>query len=120
MQAKHEGRGSEATLGWPYAGRALDRRPLWPMSAQPRATDAHEPIFKVHRHPISAVASIANGHDVGRVPQPVERRWDARVALRQHLVPPPLGGARLAKCCATPRRHARRAARAAAARAALL
>ena len=32
VQAKHEGRGSEATLGWPYAGRALDWRPLWPVA----------------------------------------------------------------------------------------
>ena len=97
VQAKHEGRGSEATLGWPYAGRALDWRPLWPMSAQPRATDAHEPIFKVHRHPISAVASIANGFTTsGACRNPSERRWDARAwHCASTFVPLPLGGARL-------------------------
>ena len=67
------------------------------MSAQPRATDAHEPIFKVHRHPISAVASIANGFTTsGACRNPSERRWDARAwHCASTFVPLPLGGARL-------------------------
>ena len=80
VMALHEGHGREATVGWPYVGR-LDGswNELWPMSNQPHGGDSHDPIFKVHRHPLAAVKSIANGFtSSGACKNPSERRWDAR------------------------------------------
>ena len=49
------------------------------MSNQPHGGDAHDPIFKVHRHPLAAVKSIAAGlTSSGGCRNPSERRWDAR------------------------------------------
>ncbi len=49
------------------------------MSNQPHGDDAHDPIFKVHRHPLSAIGSIAAGlTSSGACRNPSERRWDAR------------------------------------------
>ena len=49
------------------------------MSNQPHGGDAHDPIFKVHRHPLAAIKSIANGlTSSGACHNPSERRWDAR------------------------------------------
>ncbi|KAL3925261.1 MAG: hypothetical protein SGPRY_003688 [Prymnesium sp.] len=43
------------------------------------SSDAHEPIFKVHRHPLMAISSIAAGlTSSGKCRNPSERRWDAR------------------------------------------
>lgn len=80
IRAQHEGRGGEVTLGWPYVGHwAGDWHELWPMDFQPRPTDAHDPIFKVHRHPLMAISSIAAGlTSSGKCRNPSERRWDAR------------------------------------------
>ena len=80
ISALHEGHGREATIGWPYAGR-LDGswKEYWPMSNQPHGSDLHDPIFKVHRHPLKAIKSIANGlTSSGACRNPSERRWDAR------------------------------------------
>jgi hypothetical protein len=80
ISALHEGHGREVTVGWPYAGR-LDGswHEYWPMSNQPHGGDAHDPIFKVHRHPLTAVRSIAAGlTSSGACRNPSERRWDAR------------------------------------------
>lgn len=80
VSALHEGHGREATVGWPYAGR-LDGSwfEYWPMSNQPHGSDTHDPIFKVHRHPLTAVRSIAIGlTSSGACRNPSERRWDAR------------------------------------------
>ena len=80
ISALHEGHGREATVGWPYVGR-LDGswREYWPMSNQPHGGDAHDPIFKVHRHPLKAVRSVAAGlTSSGACRNPSERRWDAR------------------------------------------
>ena len=80
VSALHEGHGREATVGWPYVGR-LDGswNEYWPMSNQPHGGDAHDPIFKVHRHPLAAIKSIANGlTSSGACHNPSERRWDAR------------------------------------------
>ncbi|KAL3901530.1 MAG: hypothetical protein SGPRY_012264 [Prymnesium sp.] len=80
IRAVHEGRGGEATVGWPYAGRLQGSwYDLWPMSNQPSSSDAHDPIFKVHRHPLMAISSIAAGlTSSGKCRNPSERRWDAR------------------------------------------
>ena len=78
--ALHEGHGREATVGWPYVGH-LDGswKEYWPMSNQPHGSDVHDPIFKVHRNPLSAVRSIAVGlTSSGGCRNPSERRWDAR------------------------------------------
>ena len=49
------------------------------MSMQPKYKDAHEPIFKVHRHPLTAIASIAAGFtSSGGCKNTSEKRWDAR------------------------------------------
>ena len=49
------------------------------MSNQPHGSDLHDPIFKVHRHPLKAIKSIANGlTSSGACRNPSERRWDAR------------------------------------------
>ena len=80
VSALHEGHGREVTIGWPYVGR-LDGswREYWPMSNQPHGGDAHDPIFKVHRHPLKAIKSVANGlTSSGACRNPSERRWDAR------------------------------------------
>ena len=80
ISALHEGHGREATIGWPYIGqRTGSWNELWPMSNQPRGTDRHDPIFKVHRHPLTAISSIAAGlTSSGACRNPSERRWDAR------------------------------------------
>ena len=80
IAALHEGHGKEATVGWPYVGH-LDGswKEYWPMSNQPHGSDVHDPIFKVHRHPLKAVKSIAAGlTSSGACRNPSERRWDAR------------------------------------------
>lgn len=78
--ALHEGHGREATVGWPYVGRLPGSwHQVWPMSNQPHGGDAHDPIFKVHRHPLAAIKSIAAGFtSSGACRNPSERRWDAR------------------------------------------
>ena len=80
--AQHEGRGTDnITVGWPYIGRFHNWRRLWPMRFQPQSDDAHDPIFKVHRHPLSTVNSIANGFTTSgacRMHNPSERRWESR------------------------------------------
>ncbi|KAL1526103.1 hypothetical protein AB1Y20_014832 [Prymnesium parvum] len=80
VRAQHEGRGADATVGWPYAGRVAGSwRALWPMAAQPSSFEAYEPIFKLHRHPLAAVGAVAAGLTTsGRCRNPSERRWDAR------------------------------------------
>ena len=80
IAALHEGHGREATVGWPYVGRLEGTwQELWPMSNQPHGSDVHDPIFKVHRHPLKAVKSIAAGlTSSGACRNPSERRWDAR------------------------------------------
>ena len=94
--ALHEGHGKEATVGWPYVGR-LDGswHEFWPMSNQPHGGDAHDPIFKVHRHPLSAIKSIAGGFtSSGACRNPSERRWDARAwHAATRFVPLPIGRA---------------------------
>jgi hypothetical protein len=78
--ALHEGHGRDATVGWPYVGRLEGSwKDYWPMSNQPQGTDIHDPIFKVHRHPLKAIRSIASGlTSSGGCRNPSERRWDAR------------------------------------------
>ena len=81
VSALHEGRGHDGTVGWPYVGH-LDGnwKEYWPMSNQPIGNvDVYEPIFKVHRHPLTAVRSIAAGlTSSGGCRNGSERRWDAR------------------------------------------
>ena len=98
IHALHEGRGREATVGWPYVGRTPDWRDLWPMSRQPRTTDAHDPIFKVHRHPLAAVGAIAAGLTAsGACRGASERRWDARAwRCASRFVPLPITTADIA------------------------
>ena len=80
--AQHEGRGKDnITVGWPYIGRFHNWKLIWPMRFQPQADDAHDPIFKVHRHPLSTVNSIANGFTTSgkcRMNNPSETRWESR------------------------------------------
>ena len=80
--AQHEGRGRDnITIGWPYIGRSPDWNRIWPMRFQPEGEDAHSAIFKVHRHPLSTVHSIANGFTTSgfcRMSNPSERRWESR------------------------------------------
>ena len=80
--AQHEGHGTDnVTIGWPYIGRYHNWKELWPMRFQPSEHDAHGPIFKVHRHPLSTVNSIANGFTTSgfcRMSNPSERRWEGR------------------------------------------
>ena len=80
--AQHEGHGVDnITVGWPYIGRFHNWKSIWPMRFQPRADDAHDPIFKVHRHPLSTVNSIANGFTTSgacRMNNPSERRGESR------------------------------------------
>jgi len=92
INAKHEGLGKEATVGWPYAGSAPRWSAIWPMSAQPRESDAHDPIFKVHRHPLDAVGAMAAGLTTSGVCRNrSERRWDARAwACATRFVPLPI------------------------------
>lgn len=79
VKAMHEGRGHEATVGRPYVGRTDDWRTLWPMAQQPHADHPHDPIFKVHRHPLPAILSIAAAFtSSGGCRGTSERRWDAR------------------------------------------
>lgn len=80
VSALHEGHGREATVGWPYVGRLeASWKEYWPMSNQPHGTDVHDPIFKVHRNPLTAIRSIASGlTSSGACRNPSERRWDAR------------------------------------------
>jgi len=80
ISALHEGHGREATVGWPYVGRLGGSwKEYWPMSNQPHGNDVHDPIFKVHRHPLKAIKSIAYGlTSSGACRNPSERRWDAR------------------------------------------
>ena len=122
VQAKHEAAAARRLAGRTPGGRSTaaalaDER-------QPRATDAHEPIFEVRRHPIGAVASIANGFTTSGACRNPSRAplGRARVALRRHLRAA-AARRRAPRRGAAPRRgddvHAR-AARAAAARAALL
>lgn len=81
VAALHEGHGREATVGWPYVGKLSGSwKDYWPMSNQPHGShDVHDPIFKVHRHPLSAIRSIAPGlTSSGGCRNGSERRWDAR------------------------------------------
>jgi len=80
--AQHEGRGKDnITVGWPYIGRFHNWKLIWPMRFQPQPDDAHDLIFKVHRHPLSTVNSIANGFTTSgkcRMNNPSETRWESR------------------------------------------
>ena len=100
IRAQHEGRGGDATVGWPYTGH-LDGNwyQLWPMNYQPRGTDSHDPIFKVHRHPLTAISSIAAGlTSSGRCRNPSEKRWDARAwRCATAFVPLPIAQDRIAQ-----------------------
>ena len=85
IAAMHEAHGREVTLGWPYTGHigsaagVSNWKEIWPMGGQPRPNDSHEPIFKLHRHPLFVLPSIAAGFtSSGRCRWPSERRWDAR------------------------------------------
>ena len=97
ISALHEGRGREATVGWPYAGHLNGNwKEYWPMSNQPHGgNDVHDPIFKVHRHPLTAIGSIAPGlTSSGGCRNPSERRWDARAwHCASHFVPLPVAQA---------------------------
>ena len=99
ISALHEGHGREATIGWPYVGRVDGSwNELWPMSNQPRGTDKHDPIFKVHRHPLTAISSIAAGlTSSGACRNRSERRWDARAwRCATSFVPLPISAASIA------------------------
>jgi len=97
ISALHEGHGREATVGWPYAGHLNGNwKEYWPMSNQPHGgNDVHDPIFKVHRHPLTAIGSIAPGlTSSGGCRNPSERRWDARAwHCASHFVPLPVAQA---------------------------
>ena len=105
MSALHEGHGREATIGWPYVGRLEGSwNEYWPMSNQPHGGDSHDPIFKVHRHPLAAIKSIAAGlTSSGGCRNPSERRWDARAwncATRFVPLPVPRGAIDAQTTCA--------------------
>lgn len=93
VSALHEGHGREATIGWPYVGRLEGSwKEYWPMSNQPQGSDVHEPIFKVHRNPLSVVRSIAAGlTSSGGCRNPSERRWEARAwRCAKRFIPLPM------------------------------
>ena len=98
IRALHEGRGHDATIGWPYTGHLVGSwYELWPMNNQPRSSDLYDPIFKVHRHPLTAISSIAAGlTSSGQCRNPSERRWDARAwRCATSFVPLPISSERI-------------------------
>lgn len=110
--AQHEGHGEHnITVGWPYIGRFHNWNVLWPMRFQPKENDAHDPIFKVHRHPLSTVNSIANGFTTSaacRMNNPSERRWESRAwNCASKFVPLPVTPTAIAEktTCALSRRQ---------------
>lgn len=116
IAALHEGHGREATVGWPYVGYLEGNwKEYWPMSNQPRGSgDVHDPIFKVHRHPLSAIRSIAPGlTSSGACRNPSERRWDARAwrcASRFISLPVPQAAVQAQETCGLSRDARRRLA----------
>ncbi|KAL1496587.1 hypothetical protein AB1Y20_014192 [Prymnesium parvum] len=108
LAASHEALGADATVGWPFAAHGAAAADLWPFRNASLLLAPHEPIFKLHRDPLFAVAALARGFtEDGRC---IQRGYDGlswALAGRFVSLPEPKAAARWYSCLLEPRARLR-------------